>query len=296
MKDNNYTKMSFETYLKNKQYSNTTITTFERVTKQFLEWLSNENIEEEQVRYQDILAYMKHCSLKRGYSQRSVQHTVIIIRHYFSYLEDIGSVNSNPVKGIKVHGVKRKTLYHIIEPLELASIYENFQAETLSQRKNKVIVGILVFQGLKTEEVDKLTVAHVRLKEGKVQVPGSKQGNGRTLSLEPQQIMDMNEYVSQIRPQILGKSGQRTDRLFVSIEGGSKLRLHFLMGILRNQNAKIEKADQIRASVIVKWLRQYNLRQTQYFAGHRFISSTEAYLPNDMEGLTEEINRFHPLG
>ncbi|HLZ16958.1 MAG TPA: hypothetical protein VKQ08_07955, partial [Cyclobacteriaceae bacterium] len=116
------------------------------------------------------------------------------------------------------------------------------------------------------------------------------------LQLESHQIMDLNEYLTQLRPQILEKSGQKTNRLFVSIEGGFKLRLDVPMRQLRKQNPKVENADQLRASVIVKWLKQYNLRQVQYLAGHRFISSTEAYQQSDMEGLTEEVNQFHPLG
>ena len=52
----------------------------------------------------------------------------------------------------------------------------------------------------------------------------------------------------------------------------------------------------LRASVIVKWLKMYNLRKVQYLAGHRYISATESYKQNEMEGLTEEVNKFHPLG
>lgn len=296
MKKSNYTKMSFKAYLQRKEYSNTSIETYERVTNQFLEWAENENIEVEQVRYQDILSYMKYCSAKRGYIQRSIQHTVITLGHYFDYLQEIGEVNSNPAKGIKVQGVKRKTLYHVLEPIELDSIYHNFEAMTLSQKKNKMIIGMLVYQGLKTEELNKLEVKDVKLKEGKIEIPGGRKSNRRTLQLEPHQIMDMNDYISQLRPQILEKTGQRTYRLFVSVEGGFKLRLDFLMKQLRKQNSKIENSDQIRASVIVRWLKQYNLRQVQYFAGHRFISSTEAYKQNEMEGLTDEVNQFHPLG
>ena len=31
-------------------------------------------------------------------------------------------------------------------------------------------------------------------------------------------------------------------------------------------------------------------------AGHRYVSSTEAYKINDLEGLQEDIGKFHPLG
>jgi len=61
-------------------------------------------------------------------------------------------------------------------------------------------------------------------------------------------------------------------------------------------NHTVKNAEQIRTSVITKWLKIYNLREVQHLAGHRYISSTESYLQNDMEGLKEEVQQFHPLG
>jgi len=108
----------------------------------------------------------------------------------------------------------------------------------------------------------------------------------------------MYEYILQTRKEILEKSKEKTDKLFVSIEGGSDLTNYMtrLMVRLRKQNKLVVNAKQVRASVIVKWLKQYNLIQVQYLAGHRYISSTESYRINEMEGLTEEVNKFHPLG
>ena len=82
------------------------------------------------------------------------------------------------------------------------------------------------------------------------------------------------------------------------MEGGKSLSscITRLMFWVRRKNKLVKNAKQLRASVISKWLKQYNLRQVQYLAGHRYISSTEAYQQNEMEGLTEEVNKFHPLG
>ena len=52
---------------------------------------------------------------------------------------------------------------------------------------------------------------------------------------------------------------------------------------------------QIRASVITNWLKHYNLRQVQIMAGHRYVSSTEAYQTNDLEDLRSGIEKYHPL-
>jgi integrase/recombinase XerD len=104
--------------------------------------------------------------------------------------------------------------------------------------------------------------------------------------------------VSNTRKEILTKSGQKTDKLFVGMEGGNSLDgcVFRLMFWLKRKNKLIVNAKQLRASVIVKWLKMYNLRKVQYMAGHRYISSTESYQQSEMEGLTEEVNKFHPLG
>jgi site-specific recombinase XerD len=110
--------------------------------------------------------------------------------------------------------------------------------------------------------------------------------------------LEFYDYVNNTRKEILSTSGQQTDKLFVSIEGGDSLDscMHRLMYWVRRKNKLVVNAKQLRASVIVKWLKVYNLRKVQYLAGHRYISATETYKQNEMEGLSEEVNQFHPLG
>ena len=64
---------------------------------------------------------------------------------------------------------------------------------------------------------------------------------------------------------------------------------------LHTQNKQVKCVKQIRASVITGWLKVYNLRKVQYFAGHRFVSSTENYLINNLEDLNEDNNKYHSI-
>jgi integrase/recombinase XerD len=64
---------------------------------------------------------------------------------------------------------------------------------------------------------------------------------------------------------------------------------------LKKHNSKVKNAQQLRASVNAKWSKRYNLREVQYKEGHRYIGSTEAFLVNETEGLSEEVSKFHPL-
>jgi len=288
---------TFTDYLKTKGHTPRTIISFDRVAAIFSRWLQKEQMEMQQVRYQDILAFMKQCQ-KKGTSQRTVQLYLNVIRHLYDYQKSQKKVEVNPVTGIKVQGVKRKSLYHIFEPHELHAIYNSYQDESLKGKRNRIMLSLLIYQGVKTEELVKLEVHDLKLKEGKIEIPGGAKSERRLLQLESHQVMEVYDYVNTTRKEILAASKQNTDKLFVSIEGGESLSscMHRLMFWVKRKNKLVVNAKQLRASVIVKWLKMYNLRKVQYLAGHRYISSTESYQQSEMQGLTEEVNKFHPLG
>jgi len=287
----------FKEYLEQRGFTRTSIETRLVVAGRYFEWLREENLEAEEVSYTDLLGFIKHTQ-RKGVSQRTVQNYLGTVKLYHGHLIREGKAEINPAEDIKVQGVKRKTIYHILEPQELHQLYNSYNDESLAGRRNKVMLGLLVYQGLKTEELRKLEVNDIKLREGKIEVPGGRKSNHRTMTLESHQIMDVYDYILQARPEILKESGEETDKLFISLTGKestiSNLTNSFLKP-LKAQNKSLLNAKQIRASVITKWLKQYNLRETQYLAGHRYISTTESYQQNDMEGLSEEINMYHPL-
>jgi integrase/recombinase XerD len=259
--------------------------------------MNKQAIQPEQGSYADVLAYMKYCQ-RNGTTQRTIQNYLNMIKHFYNHLIEQKQIEVNPVTGIKVQGVKRKSLYHIFKPEELHAIYNSYQDESLKGKRNKIMLSLIVYQGTKTEELNKLEVKDVKLKEGKIEIPGGLRSEGRILKLESHQVLEFYDYVNNTRKEILTKSEQQTDKLFVSIEGGDSLDscMHRLLFWVRRKNKLVVNAKQLRASVIVKWLKIYNLRKVQYLAGHRYISATEAYKQKEMEGLTEEVNKFHPLG
>jgi integrase/recombinase XerD len=57
----------------------------------------------------------------------------------------------------------------------------------------------------------------------------------------------------------------------------------------------VTNAGKIRQSVITYWLKTMNLRQVQYMAGHKRVSSTERYLGNNLESLKDKLEKCHPL-
>jgi integrase/recombinase XerD len=137
----------------------------------------------------------------------------------------------------------------------------------------------------------------VTLKEGKIFVAGTRRSNERTLKLESQQVFDLMDYINDTRKQILHHRNITTQELFLQLgEGKNKSNLlSMLVTHLKQMNSKVKSIDQLRASVIVHWLRLYNLRKVQIMAGHRYISSTENYKANNLDDLKEDIKNYHPF-
>jgi len=302
----------FTDYLLFKGFSITSIRRYVRDVNSFLKWLEKENIGFEQVSYNDILHYIQ--GKKKTIKQRTVSTIVNSIKHFYAHLILIEKVDDNPALYVKIKGIKRKELYHVLDKQELESLYHNFEfadneksiyknqnwfkASELATKRNKVILGFMIYQGMGTSELSRLTKPDIKLREGKVYITGSRRSNERTLKLEATQIMDLMEYQLQIRDELLVLTGKQTNTYFVSTGTSDRLSniMQKLVKKLHNQHPKVTTIQQIRTSVITHWLKHYNLREVQYMAGHRYVSTTEGYLVNDLEDLSEEIGKFHPMG
>ena len=99
--------------------------------------------------------------------------------------------------------------------------------------------------------------------------------------------------MEQIRPELSKQPGNTT--LIVNDEN-IQLRstINRVIEQLKHRHPSFRNAQQLRANRIVLWLKQYNLRQVQYMAGHRYISSTERYQMDKVEDLQKQLGKYHP--
>lgn len=301
--------LEFVNYLIGKGYSNSTVKRYLKDTIHFEKWVKQENIPIENVNYSDVLHYIQ--SKKRKVQQNTISSLVNGLKHYYAYLVDVGAVDINPVSQVRIKGVKRKKLYHILSKQELEQLYHKFsleedkqystrnwyKASLLAKKRNKVIIGLMIYQGLNATELARLTDQDIKLREGKIFIAGTRRSNARELKLESVQIMDLMEYSLKTRVELLQLKSIETNQLLISTAGSLKINnaLFKLVKNLQKINSKVINLKQIRTSVITHWLKHYNLREVQYMAGHRFVSSTESYRINDLKDLQEDITKFHPI-
>ena len=301
---------AFKIYLQGLGNSESTIRQKSNYTGYFLQWCETENLQPKDARYNDLLNFIDYCK-SEGESNKLINSKLRSVRNFYEYLQKENSGILNPALTLYVRGTRRKIITGAIDYKTLETLYQFYKTETLRQKRNKVILGLFVYQGITTEELHQLEPDHLKLKEGKVYIPGNWRRNSRVLELKPFQILELHEYVTEIRPKIISeitqpKPSRKPDKinksklknqLFISINGSENIKnslLHLFRDIQKT-NPNIINAKQIRQSTITYWLKTMNLRQVQYMAGHKYVSSTERYQAGNLENLQSRLEKCHPL-
>jgi site-specific recombinase XerD len=278
----------------------------------FEKWMKAENIKHEQISHNDILAYINTFKQK-GNKAITIQKVVLNLKHYYTFLMQEDDVADNPCSNIVIKGVQRKYLYKTYSKEELEEVYKTFATAPLSKhsfsafthKQHYVILGLIIYQGLRVNEIKCLKLENLQLREGKITIESTKRTAGRILKLEAHQLYDLMDYVQLTRKEVQEQRvKQKTlipkvidkDLLFISPVVSANLNgtMRRILHKLRMHLPQLSDLKQLRGSVISNWLKEYDLRKVQYFAGHKYVSSTEAYKVNNLEDLKEEVNRYHP--
>jgi integrase/recombinase XerD len=285
--------MTFEQYLQGKRYSPNTIHHYRLYAGLFTDWLAQEQLTGEQASYNDVIAFMGYLN-KQGKSKKRVHSQLNVIRHYFTYLITEGQREDNPAAGIFVQGIVRKLPNNLLSMEELEELHRRYQLQINVDPAKKIMLGLLIYQGLQTEEITRLEPEHIHLKEGKIFIKGTSYSNERWLPLQAHQVGELQEYIQANR----FKEGiflARPVRVDASQRNISNRMKHMIVQ-LQKLNPKIINANQIRNSVITFWLQRYHLRQVQYVAGHKYVSSTQRYQVLNSDDWQSELQKYHPMG
>lgn len=291
----------FTAYLHRQGYSEKSIEHYLWRLRGYGDWCKKKRLDKEQLGYQDMLKYVKHLK-SRGWRPQSINNQLRGIKYYFDHLMEDDIRLDNPANDVKIRRQRTKVMGNLLGSDELEDLYYSYETEcindfyfTATAKRNKVIVGLIVYQALNSSTLAKLRTEHLQLQRGKICVPGTKRSNGRTLELKPWQVLDMMAYLDEYRPKIQKHIELYDDMLFPLNSDQFHIILNGIMAKLKRTNYRVRNTSQLRASVITLWLKKHNIRETQKMAGHVCIGSTEKYVQDNLENLQEAVKSYHPL-
>ena len=310
----------FTAYLEGKGLATATQKEYISNTKLFFAWAKKEDV---QVTKPDVLRYLEHLK-NNGIQNVTRRNHLIALNHYFSFLYQTEQIPANPCLLLKIRGTNKKKLHKIYTPEELEQIFDSYyqlfvrgyddshhrhegqkQYSALYRGRNALIVSILFNQGTTTKEIEKIEMGDFDLIKATLKIRGGKRLKDRILPLKANQIGLCMQYLQKIRPQLTEYQTKESEKLFLPLPAISYRKAadnDMTRGIFTSLAAQIKTIDkqffnfqQVRASVITFWIKTQGLRKAQHMAGHSAINTTEKYVSNDLEDLTNDINKLHPF-
>ena len=286
---------NFKEYLAQKGEAINTVRTRINAVNQLKEWLGTQLIEK--TTYADLMDYVKWCS-SQGNKTRTIRLKLKSLSHYFDYLINSGNATQNPAKLVQLKGVTKTLPSKLLTEEELTEIYALQTTFGLIEKRDKVLLSLAIFQGVGSKELALIEVTDVDLMSGTIYVPALRTTNSRTLELKPWQLLLFQDYLINVRSFILQKAGKQSNFFLINqgaAQGSLTNVISRLIKKLRFECPKLRDLQQIRQSVMTNWIKQHGIRKAQYMAGHKYVSSTERYNNDKLEGLKSEIKVCYVL-
>lgn len=287
------TKLSLEIYLK----ENLSIKTAESYLYTINHFLVT-NPKAKRYTFQNIVSYMEEVSRKHSNIQYRVR-ILSAIKKYYDFLVMAGLRNDHPCKRFNIKNKQNQSVQvqDLFSSEELQLLLNRENRYQFLDSRNHVLLSLLIYQGLTSEELAELTIKNIDLDAGTIYIKASTNQNRRTLELLNKQMIVFSKYINDVRPELLRCD---TDKLLLSKLGKpiSVDGIHAIIEPLkpmfpdRNLNPRT-----IRMSVICNWLNEKRipLERVQELAGHKWPGTTEKYFKVDSFQQREMINRFFPL-
>ncbi|AWG24406.1 tyrosine-type recombinase/integrase [Flavobacterium kingsejongi] len=224
------------------------------------------------------------------------------IKKYYDYLIFIGERNDHPCQTLTVkkgsgQSIQLQDLFSSKE-LELLLHRENRYRHL--ENRNKVLISLLIYQGLTSDELTRLDTDNIDLDNGTVYVKGSSKLNRRTLKLDSTQILLFDRYINQTRGEMMKRVARKSNKLLLN-KLGQPISVEGIFAVIEVLNPLFPDRKlnprSIRMSVISNWMNEKKLplESVQELAGHKWPSTTEKYRKMDNLKQRELINRFFPI-
>lgn len=284
----------YEDYLTNEKHASAnTVSSYLRDVRQFAKEMAERDIPLTEVLSQDVDEYA-HSLSRKGKSPATVTRSVASIKSFYNCLIGLGAVDRNPAKGVTPAKVERK-LPQVLTGKEVELFLEQPECTDLKGYRDRAMLELLYATGIRVSELIALDVDDLNLPGGVLKC--YSKGKERIIPLYPAAIRALNEYVHNVRPQLVDALDETA--LFVNMNGERMSRQGFWKLIKYYQEKAGIKKDitphTLRHSFAAHLLENgADLRSIQEMLGHADISSTQIYSRLLNQKIKDVYLKAHP--
>ena len=284
----------YEDYLTNEKHASAnTVSSYLRDVRQFAKEMEERDIPLTEVLSQDVEEHA-HDLTRKGKSPATVTRSVASIKSFYNCLISRGEIDRNPAKGVVPAKVERK-LPQILTGKEVELFLEQPECTDLKGYRDRAMLELLYATGIRVSELIALDVDDLNLPGGVLKC--YSKGKERIIPLYPAAIRALNEYVHNVRPQLVDALDETA--LFVNMNGERMSRQGFWKLIKYYQEKAGIKKDitphTLRHSFAAHLLENgADLRSIQEMLGHADISSTQIYSRLLNQKIKDVYLKAHP--
>lgn len=248
--------------------------------------------------YQQMVDHLAEIREKHSNIQTCIR-ILSALKKYYDFLVWTGQRTDHPCRTLTLKKGSDQSI-------QLQDLFTSAELEELMKRenrykylddRNKVLISLMIYQGLTSDELIRLNVKNIDLDSGEVYVKASSKLERRTLPLKASQILLFERYINETR---LKLKRCTTEKLILTKLGKPITvdSINAMIGPLGSlfPDRKLNPRA-IRMSVISSCFNEKKMRleDVRRFAGHKWPGTTEKYLKKDSLQQREMINKFFPI-
>lgn len=286
--------IGYESYLREQKLSENTLNSYLRDLEAFLNYLAENKIKNAlNVKKITIDAYIEHMK-DIGKANSTISRTTAALRKFYTYMQEKGKIENNPLYGVDVPKVKKK-IPEALTTREIVKLLNQPKANDLKGIRDKAMLELLYATGIKVSELISLVVRDVDVKGGMLSCNTGKSERYIPIGKEATEALD--NYIRKARPYMVKDT--KVKNLFVNCSGTMLTRQGFWK-ILRfyAQSAGIKteiNSQTLRNSFAVHLLQNgADINAVSEMLGHNDVVTTRVYNQVLKNNIKKIYKKAHP--
>lgn len=277
--------------LTEKALSINTVKSYENDLKNFLKWLTEQNILVLNCKKDDIVQYLLNLK-EKTYSSTSIARILSSLKQFFRFMIFDSIINHDPTEGLK----SPKLWLRLPKALEIDEVKRllSVMLESKYYLRDIAMLELMYASGLRVSELVRLKLSDINFEAGFIKVKG-KGDKERVVPIAQRSIDKIKNYLVKLRPVLLKKKA--SEYVFLNNRGQPMTRQRFwqnIKAIGRIAGVNVTP-HMIRHSFATHLLEGgADLRSLQKMLGHSDISTTQIYTKVSMDRLRKEYLKHHP--
>jgi len=252
------------------------------------------------LRIREFLAYLQ----RQEFSRRSIARKLSCLRSFFKYLEKVGLIEGNPVRGVHTPKLEKRLPVFLDEP-EVGLLLSQPDLTTPLGLRDRALLELLYGTGLRVSELVALNRRDIDWTEGWVIVLG-KGKKERAVPVGSDALQALGAYLERGWPELRARAPEPVMSASVGLEPlflnrfGGRLTDRSVRRILDGYIEQMALSQHISPHALRHTFATHllnhgaDLRSVQEMLGHSSLSTTQIYTHVTTQRLREEYLRAHP--